>query len=141
MHLLPPKRRKRRSEFLPEQLQEFPDPFIIPGRTDHGLVNRVDATTRTNSDICAPPPPPPQLRNVTYFDLTLFFGPHPKIIVRFDTPPNTLCWMAGSPLFPLFSNTFDSKMRPIKRPICLARTSQKLFRRAITIRTAAAHTF
>lgn len=55
MHLLPPKRRRRRSEFLPEQLQEFPDPFIIPGRADHGLVNRVDATTRTNSDICAPP--------------------------------------------------------------------------------------
>lgn len=32
--------------------------------------------------------------------------------------------MAGSPLFRLFSNVLDSKMRPIKRPICLARTSR-----------------
>lgn len=121
----PPKRRKLRSEFLPEQLQELPDPFVIAGRADHFLVNRVEATTRTNSDVRAPPTA--QKCDIFPFD-TFFFGPHPKIIVRFDTRPSPLqtpfFWMAGSPLFPLFSNAFDSKTRPIKRPICLARTSR-----------------
>lgn len=59
-----PKQNKHaeQSECLPKQLQQFPDPFILPGRTDHVLLNRVEATTRRNSEVYVP-----ELRNVTYF--------------------------------------------------------------------------